>query len=61
LEIHSHTEGVPAHFSPIDDHDEQGFGLYGVVGDLGNLFPTIELRLGIYGYFLPLRQSEVFI
>ena len=61
LEIHSHTGGVPAHFSPIDDRDEQGFGLYAVVGDLRNLFPTIELRLGIYGYFLPLSQSEVFI
>ena len=24
LEIHSHTGGVPAHFSPIDDQDEQG-------------------------------------
>ena len=60
LEIHSHTSGVPAHFSPIDDHDEQGFGLYAVVADMGNLFPTIEIRLGIYGYFLQLSQSEVF-
>ena len=60
LEIHSHNGGVPALFSPIDDHDEQGFGLYAVVGDLRNLFPTVELRLGIYGYFLPLTQSEVF-
>ena len=31
LEIHSHTDGVPAKFSPIDDHDEQGFCLYAVV------------------------------
>ena len=60
LEIHSHTGGVPAHFSPIDDRDEQGFGLYAVVADLRNLCPTVELRLGIYGYFLPLSQSEVF-
>jgi len=61
LDIHSHTGGVPGHFSPIDDYDEQGFGLYAVVADMGNLCPTIELRLGIYGYFLPLSQSEVFI
>ena len=60
LEIHSHTGSVPAQFSPIDDHDEQGFGLYAVVADMGNLCPTIELRLGIYGYFLSLSQSEVF-
>jgi hypothetical protein len=61
LEIHSHTGGVPAHFSPIDDIDEQGFCLYAVVADLHDLCPTVELRLGIYGYFLPLSQSEVFI
>jgi hypothetical protein len=60
LEIHSHTGGVPAHFSPVDDRDEQGFCLYAVVGDLRNLFLTVELRLGIYGYFLPLSQSVVF-
>ena len=60
LEIHSHTGGVPAHFSPIDDRDEIGFGLYAVVAGLRDLCPTAELRLGIYGYFLPLNQSEVF-
>jgi hypothetical protein len=61
LEIHSHTGEVPAHFSPIDDHDEQGFCIYAVVGDLRNLFPTVELRLGIYGYFLPIERNEIFI
>jgi len=60
LEIHSHTGGVPAHFSPIDDHDEQGFYLYAVVANLCTLCPMVALRLGIYGYFLPLTQSEVF-
>jgi len=60
LEIHSHTGGVPAQFSLIDDRDEQGYGLYAVVAGLRDLCPTIEFRLGIYGYFLPLRQSEVF-
>ena len=60
LEIHSHTGGVPAHFSPVDDRDEQGLCIYSVVADMRNLCPTVELRLGIYGYFLPLSQSEVF-
>jgi hypothetical protein len=60
LEIHSHTDGVPTHFSPIDDHDEQGFGLYAVVAGLHDLCPTVELRLGIYGYFLPIKMNEVF-
>jgi len=60
LEIHSHTGGVPTHFSPIDDRDELGFGLYAVVAGLRDLCPTAELRLGIYGYFLTLSQSEIF-
>jgi PRTRC genetic system protein A len=61
LDIHSHVGGVPARFSGIDDHDEQGFCLYAVVGDLRNLFPTVELRLGIYGYFMPLLKEEIFV
>ena len=60
LEIHSHTGGVPAHFSPVDDRDEQGFGLYAVVAGLRDLCPTVELRLGIYGYFLSIERNEVF-
>ena len=61
LDIHSHVGGVPAHFSGIDNRDEQGLGLYAVVGDLRNLCPTIELRLGIYGYFLPLKKEDIFV
>ena len=60
LDIHSHTGGMPARFSGIDDHDEKGFSLYAVVADIRNLFPTIEIRLGVYGYYLPLDRSEVF-
>ena len=61
LDIHSHVGGVPAHFSGIDDRDEQGLGLYAVVGNLRNLCPTIELRLGIYGYFMPLKKEDIFV
>jgi hypothetical protein len=61
LDIHSHVGGVPAHFSSIDNNDEQGLGLYAVVGDLRNLCPTIELRLGIYGYFIPLKKEDIFV
>ena len=61
LDIHSHVGGVPAHFSGIDNRDEQGLCLYAVVGDLRNLCPTIELRLGIYGYFMPLGKEDVFV
>ncbi len=61
LDIHSHTGTVPARFSGIDNKDEQGFCLYAVVGDLHNLFPTVELRLGIYGYFMPLEKENIFV
>ena len=61
LDIHSHVGGVPAHFSGIDNQDEQGLCLYAVVGDLRNLCPTIELRLGIYGYFIPLKKEDIFV
>ena len=61
LDIHSHTDGVPAQFSPIDDYDETGFRLFAVVGNLRKLCPTIKLRLGIYGYFLPLSRDEVLV
>ena len=61
LDIHSHVGGVPARFSGIDNQDEQGLCLYAVVGDLRNLCPTIELRLGIYGYFKPLGKEDIFV
>jgi hypothetical protein len=61
LDIHSHVGGVPAHFSGIDNSDEQGLCLYAVVGDLRSLCPTIELRLGVYGYFLPLGKEDIFV
>lgn len=60
LDIHSHTGGVPAHFSSIDDHDEQELCLYAVVGGLRDLCPTVELRLGVYGYFMPLKKEDIF-
>ena len=60
LHIHSHVHGVSADFSGTDNRDEQGFCIYAVAGDLQNLCPTIALRLGVYGYFLPLGNEEVF-
>lgn len=61
MDIHSHTGAMPAKFTSIDDFDEKGFRLYTVVADLRSLFPTVEIRLGVYGYYLPLEKSEVFL
>jgi hypothetical protein len=58
LELHSHPD-MPANFSLQDNHDEQGLKLYGVVG----IFPdetTINLRLGVYGYFQIALWKDIF-
>jgi PRTRC genetic system protein A len=59
LEIHSHG-AYPACFSRTDDADEQGFGLYGVIGRLGTERSEVALRVGVYGYFLPVPWEAVF-
>jgi hypothetical protein len=48
-----------AFFSGQDNNDEQGLKIYGVIGSLGKM-PTLQLRAGVYGYFHPLRWSDVF-
>ena len=58
-EFHSHGAG-PAFFSATDDADEQGFGLYGVVGRLQSPLPEIAVRVGIYGHFGPLVWEQAF-
>ena len=58
LEIHSHGH-MRACFSMPDDQDEQGLKLYAVVGKL-NATPVVKLRLGVYGYYMPLTWKEVF-
>ena len=59
LDIHSHAR-MRAFFSWMDDRDEQGLGLYMVVGRLDTLWPEVDLRVGVYGYFAPARMEEVF-
>jgi len=61
LDIHSHTGSMPAIFSGIDDHDEKGFAIYAVAAELRNLFPTVAIRLGTYGYMLDIEKNDVFI
>jgi PRTRC genetic system protein A len=59
LEIHSHHR-FPAHFSPTDDADEQRLCLYGVLGRLAVEQPEVVLRVGAYGYYLPVPWESVF-
>lgn len=59
LDIHSHG-AMRAFFSGTDNEDEQGLRLYMVVGRLDTLIPEIEMRVGVYGYFGPVKFEEVF-
>ena len=59
LEFHSHGL-MSAFFSMTDNRDEQGLCIYAVAGKLDRLIPDMNMRVGIYGYFVPLKFSEVF-
>jgi PRTRC genetic system protein A len=59
LDIHSHGN-MKAFFSITDDADEQGLRLDMVVGKLDTLLPDVEIRLGVYGYFIPVSHEEIF-
>jgi len=58
LEIHSHGQMAPR-FSSIDNVDEAGLKLYGVIGRL-DAIPVVKLRIGAYGYFKDLCWKDVF-
>ncbi len=57
IEIHSHHK-MRARFSSRDDADEQGFRLYGVIGNLDET-PEIRMRVGVYGNFWEISASSV--
>ncbi len=57
-DLHSHGN-MHAFFSRADDADEQGAKVYVVIGKLDTA-PEIRLRVGVYGYWLPLPVTAVF-
>jgi hypothetical protein len=59
LEMHSHPTFGPGP-SSIDDADEQGFKIYGIVGELNEDEPSVYLRVGVYGYFMTVNWRDVF-
>jgi len=44
----------------VDDGDEQRLCLYSVIGRLDDETPEVALRVGAYGYYLPLPWESVF-
>ena len=59
LEFHSHGL-MGGFFSMTDNRDEQGLCIYAVAGKLDRLIPDVNMRVGVYGYFAPVKLSEVF-
>ena len=57
-EIHSHNS-MPAFFSSVDDADEKGFSVYGVIGNYPEN-PTIKLRAGGSILNIPIQVKDVF-
>ena len=58
VEVHSHVD-MSARFSSMEDEDEQGFRLYGVLG-LVSTTPVIRVRVGMYGYRHDIPATWVF-
>lgn len=59
MDLHSHNT-MSAHFSMQDNSDEKGCQLYGVVGNLNCITPSVRLRAGCEGAYKNLKFSEVF-
>ncbi|MFA4836769.1 MAG: Mov34/MPN/PAD-1 family protein [Dehalococcoidia bacterium] len=59
IDIHSHGL-MGAFFSETDNTDEQGMGIYVVVGKLNEAVPEALLRVGVYGYFKELVWEDIF-
>ena len=57
-DIHSHNS-MEAFFSSRDDRDERGTGLYLVVGELNNFFPSIRARISCGGSFVSIDPATV--
>jgi hypothetical protein len=58
IELHSHVD-MHARFSSVDDEDEQGFRVYGVLG-LISTTPVMRVRVGMYGYRHDIPANWVF-
>lgn len=59
VDAHSHNT-MQAFFSSIDDADDQGFGISMVAGELEKKKPAIDIRMCVYGHFIPLEVSQIF-
>lgn len=59
IEVHSHNT-MAAVFSSIDDRDETGLRIYGVLGRVDQPVVDFRLRISIYGHYSVLPYELVF-
>ncbi len=58
-DLHSHGR-MPPFWSDTDNKDELGARLYAVIGRVDTVKPEIQMRVGVYGHWLPLPVTAVF-
>jgi PRTRC genetic system protein A len=58
IEVHSHHQ-MTAFFSGQDDADEQGFRIYGVIGEIFTE-PKLRVRVGCFGQFFEIPAETIF-
>jgi PRTRC genetic system protein A len=59
VEIHSHAS-MPAFFSSVDNADETGFRIYGVLGRVNTTKPEIQMRVGLFQHCWNVPAKTVF-
>lgn len=59
IEVHSHHQ-MEAFFSGQDDADEQGFRIYGVLGEIFSEEARFRVRVGCFGHFKELPAGMIF-
>ncbi len=57
-DLHSHNS-MEAFFSPKDDQDEQGTGLYLVMGQVNRFFPELRARFSCNGSFVEIDPGAI--
>jgi PRTRC genetic system protein A len=59
IDVHSHGH-MAAFWSLTDDADEQGLRFYCVIGNIHTEYPTLLVRVGVYGHHWPISAASLF-
>lgn len=59
IDVHSHGR-MGAFWSTTDNADEQGLRFYAVIGNIDTDYPTLLVRVGVYGHHWPISAASIF-